>query len=60
MAKINILVKQQLSLDWLCPSSPLHRGLVPFQVRSLVQTSEEARVASMVKPGEHWKVTVWL
>lgn len=39
---------------------PLQRGLVPFQVRSLVQIRVEARSASMVKPGEHWKLTVWL
>lgn len=39
---------------------PLQTGLVPFQVRSLVQISVEARSASIVKPGEHWKLTVWL
>lgn len=39
---------------------PLQSGLVPFQVRSLVQMRVEARSASMVKPGEHWKLTVWL
>lgn len=39
---------------------PLQRGLVPFQVRSLVQMRVEARSASIVNPGEHWKVTVWL
>lgn len=39
---------------------PLQRGLVPFQVRSLVQMRVEARSASIVNPGEHWKVAVWL
>lgn len=39
---------------------PLQRGLVPFQVRSLVQMRVEALSASMVNPGEHWKLTVWL
>lgn len=37
---------------------PLHTGLVPFQVRSFVQMSVEARSASIVKPGEHWKLTM--
>lgn len=51
-----VVVEDQYS--HLSETIPLHTGLVPFQVRSFVQMRVEARSASMVKPGEHWKLTV--